>query len=50
MVKKKIDVVTREHRKINMQLEVFDLDIPIYLFNNYEKDKFIYFFEKSTSK
>tara|TARA_B100000795_G_C22741622_1_gene415598 strand:+ start:337 stop:1050 length:714 start_codon:yes stop_codon:yes gene_type:complete len=45
-----VDVTTGKHRKINMQLEPFKLGSPIYSFNDYEKDKFIHFYEKSALK
>ena len=49
-IKKNIDVITGKHRKVNMQLEPFNLGKPIYSFSDYEKDKFIYFYEKSALK
>jgi len=49
-IEKNTDVVTGKHRKVNLQLEPFNLGKPIYSFNDYEKDKFIYFYEKSALK
>ena len=49
-IEKNTDVITGKHRKVNLQLEPFNLGIPIYSFNDFEKDKFIYFYEKSALK
>jgi len=46
-IKKNTDVVTGKHRKINLQLEPFNFGKPIYSFKDYEKDKYINFYEKN---
>jgi 2-polyprenyl-3-methyl-5-hydroxy-6-metoxy-1,4-benzoquinol methylase len=39
------DVIIGRHRKINMLNEPFNMKEPIYKFQDYEKDKFIFFYK-----
>ena len=43
-VEKNFDVLTGNHRKINLKINPFNLSNPIYSFNDFEKDKNILFF------
>ena len=42
------DVTTGKHRKVNLKIHPFRLGEPIYSFQDYEIDKFIYFYEKKS--
>ena len=39
------DVVVGQHRKVNILVEPFNFPKPIFSFNDYEKDKFIYLYK-----
>ena len=38
-----------KHRKVNLQIEPFNLEKPIYSFKDYEEDKYIFFYIRSTT-
>ena len=40
------DVVTGQHRKVNLLIPPFNLPEPIYSFKDYENDKFVFLYEK----
>jgi hypothetical protein len=40
------DVITGQHRKVNLLIEPFNLPKPIYSFKDYENDKFVFLYEK----
>jgi len=40
------DVITGQHRKVNLLIEPFNLPKPVYFFKDYENDKFVYLYEK----
>jgi len=40
------DVVTGQHRKVNLLIPPFNLPKPIYSFKDYENDKFVFLYEK----
>ncbi len=46
-IKKNDDVTIGSHRKINLKLDPFNLEEPMYYFKDYEEDKYIYFYKKS---
>ena len=39
------DVIVGKHRKVNIMSEPFNLPKPIFSFNDYEKDKFLYLYK-----
>ncbi len=39
-----------KHRKVNLQIEPFNLEKPVYSFKDYEEDKYIYFYKKDILK
>ena len=45
-ISKNTDVIIGKHRKINLKLDPFNLESPIYSFRDFEIDKFIYVYEK----
>ena len=47
-ISKNEDVITGRHRKVNLKLDPFNLGDPIFFFKDYEKDKYIYFYEKNS--
>ena len=47
-IKKIFNTETGKHRKINLQIEPFNLEQPIYSFKDYEKDKYIFFYKKKS--
>jgi len=48
--KKNMDVIIGQHRKINLLIEPFNLEKPIYSFKDYENDKFFYIYDLKTLK
>lgn len=40
------DVIIGQHRKVNLLIDPFNLNKPIYSFKDYENDKFIFLYEK----
>ena len=47
-IKKNLNTEIGKHRKINLQIEPFNLGIPIYSFKDYEDDKYIFFYKKDS--
>jgi len=48
--KKNLDVTIGQHRKVNLLIEPFNLEKPIYSFKDYEDDKFFYIYDLETLK
>ena len=47
---KNINTEIGKHRKVNLQIEPFNLEKPIFSFKDYEQDKYIYFYKKDILK
>ena len=47
-IKKNLNTEIGKHRKINLQIEPFNLEMPIYSFKDYEDDKYIFFYKKDS--
>ena len=48
--KKNLDVTIGQHRKVNLLIEPFNLEKPIYSFKDYEDDKFFHIYDLETLK
>ena len=47
-INKNLNTEIGKHRKINLQIEPFYLEKPIYSFKDYEEDKYIFFYKKDS--
>ena len=47
---KNINTEIGKHRKVNLQIEPFNLEKPVFSFKDYEQDKYIYFYKKDILK
>ena len=47
-INKNVNTEVGKHRKVNLQIEPFNLEKPIYSFKDYEEDKYIFFYKKDS--